>query len=1058
MKYLYIFILVFYYGLIFPAISFSQGEGNNWYFGRYAGITFNTSPPTVLNNGQLITSEGCASVSDKDGNLVFYTDGSTVFSSNHTVMQNGTGLRGNNSSTQSSVVCPKPGTYNYNLKRFDRYYIVTIDVANGSNGVRYSEVDMTANGGLGSIVNAFKNIHLFGTTTIEGANVVKHANGCDYWIVGKEVGNNRFNVYHVTSSGVSNSPVVSNVGAISTATWGSIKVAPNNKLIAYNSNSVGTQIFDFDNSTGVLTLKFSDPQRSYSSEFSSNSNVLYVTHLPYPEIYQYDLTANNNTAFLSSKLVVGTTANTALVYDMCGVQLAPDGKIYCALMNQTRLGAIENPNILGLGCTYNDNALNIAGTNLNGNPMSVVLGLPAFPAFFIFPNDIQFESANYNVNQYFCNTDSITFNISDTNSVQSVDWYVSPINSAYNTNPDATSYVYTIPPPVSGDYKIMAIVNYSCFIDSIIDTITVNSTPNISLGPDIDSCTNNPIVLDATRPGISSYSWSNSVATAVNSISSSNQYILEVTDAIGCVNSDTINITINEVPNASFIASPVCLNESSLFTNQSSISIGSITNHSWSFNDGNNSNSPNPIHTYQNDGTYSVELIVTSNNGCKDTVNQNHIVHPIPTTNAGIDTTLNCLIDTLILDGSLSSSGVNYSYSWSTNNGNIISNTTNDSIEVDLNGMYYLNVTDNSNSCVTIDSVLVNIDTILPSFNIGTDTLLTCSNPSILFGALNNQTGNFNYVWTTNNGNILNGANTLTPEINQIGEYYLTVNNTLNYCSKIDSISVSIDTIHPLTIVNLDTLINCLNPQITLSGTGSSVGNYNYLWNTNDGNILSGITTLSPEINASGVYTLTVTNNYNGCSTSNQVVVSQNDSAFVNILFNESSAENHSIFSFVSNSLSYQGNPGPVNWSVNNTSFTSDSTFEYNFENSGSHEIVIELTNQVNGCIVYDTVFLTVTHQLEIPNLISPNADGFNDDFIIRALENYDDNSLSIFNRWGEPVFNSTPYLNDWNGQTNVNGLTLGDNVVDGTYFYILSLTKNNEETILRGYIELKRK
>lgn len=1054
------FLLVLLLSFIFTISSFlSQGEGNNWYFGNYAGLTFNTSPPSVLTNGLLRTSEGCASVSSKDGALVFYTDGSTVYDANHNIMPNGTGLFGNNSSTQSSVVCPKPGTYNYGLRRFDNYYIVTIDVAGGSRGVRYTEVDMTQNGGLGAIVTTRKNVHLFGTTTIEGANVVKHSNGCDYWIIGKEVGNNTFKVYLITSAGVSTTPVISNQGAVSTATWGSIKVSPNNKLVSFNSNAVGTQIFDFNNSTGALTLKFSDPQLSYSSEFSPDNNVLYVTHLPSPNIWQYDLTAANNTGFLASKLVVGVTANTGGGYKMCGVQLAPDGKIYCSLTAQTRLGAIENPNILGMGCIYNDNAVSIAGINIsNGINMFTILGLPAFPAFFIFPNEVQYESANYSVNQYFCNSDSITFKISDTNSVQSVDWYISPVNSPYPSSPNAVTNEYKIPPPTSGDYKVLSVVNYACFVDSIIDTISVNALPINNLGPDIDSCTNSTISIDGTSSIGNSYLWNDGSTSAINSFSATGQYSLKVTDALGCSNYDTVSVTIHEVPNASFTTSSVCLNVQSEFNNQSSISVGSIVSNLWNFGDNNTSTDLNPSNLYGNDGNYNVQLIVTSNNNCKDTSVTVHTVLPIPITNAGIDTTLNCLIDSVILDGSLSSNGPTFDFQWTTMTGNLASNTTNDSIVIDKNGWYYLTVTNNINNCFTDDSVFVAIDTIVPDFNIGLDSILTCTNPSIVLNALNNQSGNFSYNWTTDTGNIQSGGNSLSPQISEPGTYYLAVLNTTNQCLSNDSLSIDIDTIKPLVINGPDTLINCTFPSVNLSGTGSSTGNYSYLWTTNSGNILNGTTTLFPEIDEPGGYTLTVTNNFNGCSASDQTNVTQNDSAFASILFNQSTDSLFSIYSFDDNQITYTGNNGPVQWMIDNSLVSSDSIINFSFEESGNHQVILELVNSNNGCITYDTTNLIVTHQLIIPSVLSPNADGYNDVFIIRALENYDDNSISIFNRWGESIFNASPYLNDWDGQTNSSNILVGSQVVDGTYFYILKLSINGKNMIYKGFIEVKRK
>src|SRR5437764_1215512 len=116
-------ILLIYLFLICTA-SFAQKEANNWYFGRNAGVTFNGGAPVAVTNGQLNTLEGCASISDANGNLLFYTDGIKVWNKNHVVMTNGTGLRGDPSSTQSGIIVPKPGSSTI-------YYIFTVDMQGG---------------------------------------------------------------------------------------------------------------------------------------------------------------------------------------------------------------------------------------------------------------------------------------------------------------------------------------------------------------------------------------------------------------------------------------------------------------------------------------------------------------------------------------------------------------------------------------------------------------------------------------------------------------------------------------------------------------------------------------------------------------------------------------------------------------------------------------------------------------------------------------------------------------------------------------------------------------
>src|SRR4051812_6262880 len=80
----------------------AQRETDNWYFGQNASIEFNQSGrPISFNNSAMNTLAGCASISDKQGNLLFYTNGVTVWNRLHQVMQNGSGLAGNANALQS---------------------------------------------------------------------------------------------------------------------------------------------------------------------------------------------------------------------------------------------------------------------------------------------------------------------------------------------------------------------------------------------------------------------------------------------------------------------------------------------------------------------------------------------------------------------------------------------------------------------------------------------------------------------------------------------------------------------------------------------------------------------------------------------------------------------------------------------------------------------------------------------------------------------------------------------------------------------------------------------
>jgi gliding motility-associated-like protein len=368
--------------------AFAQAEASKWYFGTNAGIDFSSGGPIVLTDGQLSTDEGCATISENNGDLLFYTDGITVWDRQHNIMPNGTGLTGDSSSTQSAIIVPKPGNTT-------TYYIFTVDDLAGPNGLRYSEVDMTLNGGNGDITNQ-KNIELNASTT-EKISAVKHANGIDFWVVTHDWDNNNFLSYRVTAAGVNMTPVTSSVGEIhgdnGLDSKGYMKISPDASRLAlasWSGNSV-VEIFDFNNSSGVVSNPiligngfFSSGPASgaYGVEFSPDSNLLYVTDQKFlfgfitSRLFQFDLSLATAGDMINSATTLYEDNNTNLI--LGALQLAIDGKIYIARAQEQYLDVIENPDEIGFASNYLQNAVSL-GNRFCG------AGLPPFiTSFFNF--------------------------------------------------------------------------------------------------------------------------------------------------------------------------------------------------------------------------------------------------------------------------------------------------------------------------------------------------------------------------------------------------------------------------------------------------------------------------------------------------------------------------------------------------------------------------------------------------------------------------------------------------------------------------------------------------
>ena len=472
-------------------VVFGQLQNNNWVFGYGARVNFSGPIPVGSSNAAINSNESTASVSDPTtGQLLFYTDGRTVWNANNQVMPNGANLLGGlvNSCTQGALIVPFP-------EDSRRYYLFTLEELEAltsfpvvDNGLRYSVVDMTLNGGLGDVQVATLNTQL-ATDLTEKLIVISSSDIQGFWVIAHKKNANQFLAWKIDACGISTQPVVSTVGSNfasvpigATEAWsGAMDASPDGTRIGMPVDwSDRIEFFDFNKTTGIvsnpLTVNVTDDStpgflRKYGACFSPDGSKFYYTN--FNSVYQLNLSTYTSAAIASSNTFIYSPVLEPNGYPSAQIEQAPNNKLYVAIGNAGRLDEISNPNSLGLGCAYANNAVSLGSATCQlGLPAQVPLGEFAAGSTITFLPDSCLQS-------------SISFSISTASLINQINWnFGDPTsganNSSSNLNP---SHLFS----GIGTYQITAIVEFDCYTDTVTQNITLFNCAD-TITPITDTC------------------------------------------------------------------------------------------------------------------------------------------------------------------------------------------------------------------------------------------------------------------------------------------------------------------------------------------------------------------------------------------------------------------------------------------------------------------------------------------------------------------------------------------------------------------------------------------
>ena len=500
------------------------------------GLDFNTIPPTPI-SGQTNNVDNSTSISDANGVLLFYSDGSSIWNKNNLVMPNGSGLTSNFSAGQCALIVPIPSS--------NKYVVFSTTEFASPGQLHYTVVDMTLNSGLGDVVVGQKNISL-GTGWTEKL-CAYYSSSCNYyWVLSHKWNNNQFVALKVDATGVTTTSVTSNIGSIhNCGTYSAAHDAMGQLTISKDGSKVANaltcqdkfELFDFDVNTGILSNFISIPGNggnAWGTGFSADSKKLYVNSILGSQVFQYDLSTYNAASIVGSKFSLYNTGSGG--YNFGYMELGPDNKMYIPRQSSSFFSVINTPDNLGAAASFSYAGLNVT-------PFSTTHGTSRIA---------------YNIGG---TVSSGTIPIITSNSNELCFGALTASASVIVSGPGTFNYLWS-----PGGYTTSIVNNLSAGVYTIgvSDGLCISSTVNITvteptvltstlLESSINLCESSIVNLSVSNSGGTpnyTVNWSNGIVNSTNiSIETSafGIYSYTVTDVNNCITTQTLQINPSSI-------------------------------------------------------------------------------------------------------------------------------------------------------------------------------------------------------------------------------------------------------------------------------------------------------------------------------------------------------------------------------------------------------------------------------------------------------------------------------------------------------------------------------